>query len=165
MTFRNAFTVKLWDATTGQELPTWTGHTSKILSVTFRPDGKRLASTGYDGTVKLWDGVTGQETLTLKGHTDPVTSVAFSPDGQRLASASWDNTVKIWDARLWTAELRAQSQARGLLTTRREQMQSLDDLTSNIRSDKTISDQVRQQALDWSELFWKNRRHIPKSLP
>jgi len=34
----------------------------------------------------------------------------------------------------------------------------LEDLKSNIRSDKTISDQVRQQALDWSELFWKNRR-------
>ena len=113
----------------------------------------------------MWDAVTGQQTLTLKGHTAHVMGVAFSPDGQMLASASRDKTAKVWDARPWTPELRAQSQARGLLTTRREQMQSLEDLKSNIRSDKTISDQVRQQALDWSELFWKNRRHIPKSSP
>jgi hypothetical protein len=36
-------------------------------------------------------------------------------------------------------------------------VKSPEELQANIRSDKTISDMVRKQALDWAELFWKNR--------
>jgi hypothetical protein len=35
--------------------------------------------------------------------------------------------------------------------------QSLEVLQTYIRDDKTISEEVRQQCLDWSDLFWKNR--------
>jgi hypothetical protein len=65
--------------------------------VSFSPDGKRLASAGWDRTVKVWDAATGQQAHTLKGHTDGVCGVSFSPDGKRLASAG-DKTVKVWDA-------------------------------------------------------------------
>ena len=84
--------------------------------------------------------------------------MAFSPDGKRLASASDDGTVKVWDARPWTPELRAQSQVRGYLTMHRDRVKSLEELEAYIRNDKTISDMVRKQALDWAELFWKNRK-------
>ena len=67
--------------------------------MTFSPDGRRLASGGFDGEVKVWDATTGQETLTLKEQTGIIACVAFSPDGHRLASASEDGTVKVWDAR------------------------------------------------------------------
>ena len=90
--------VKLWDAWSGRETLTLTGHTERVETLAFSPDGARLASGSRDRKVKVFDAISGQETLTLKGHTDNVESVTFSPDGKRLASASRDQTVKVWDA-------------------------------------------------------------------
>jgi WD40 repeat protein len=89
--------VKVWDAATGKEILSLKGHTQRVTSVCFSPEGKRLASASGDQTVKVWDAVTGQEILSLKGHTKAVDCVAFSPDGKRLVS-SGDVTVKVWDA-------------------------------------------------------------------
>jgi WD40 repeat protein len=90
--------LEVWDAATGQRLKVLQGHTSDVMGVACSPDGKRLATAGYDKTLKVWDAATGQEVLTLKGHTGTVTSVVFSPDGKRLVSGSEDQTMKIWDA-------------------------------------------------------------------
>jgi dipeptidyl aminopeptidase/acylaminoacyl peptidase len=79
------------------ETLTLEGHFGIIESVTFSPDGKRLASASQDKTVKLWNLGTGEEIYTLEGHTDAVNSVAFSPDGKRVVSGSRDHTIRVWD--------------------------------------------------------------------
>ena len=63
----------------------------------FSPDGKTLATSGYDGLVKLWDVGAQLELATLRGHTADVPAVAFSPDGRTLASGSADATAKLWN--------------------------------------------------------------------
>jgi len=74
-----------------------TGHSAAIYSVTFSPDGKKLASGSRDNTVILWDLFSGKAEKILKGHNKPVTSIAFSPDGRKLASGSVDAKVILWD--------------------------------------------------------------------
>lgn len=89
--------LKLWETKTGQLRHSLEGHFAYVYSVAFKPDGKTLASSGYDGTIRLWDTQSGQLKMTLKEHKGSVGSVAFSPNGKTLASSSNDRTVKLWD--------------------------------------------------------------------
>ncbi|MEJ6483261.1 ribosome assembly protein 4, partial [Nostoc punctiforme UO1] len=79
------------------EVNTLEGHSSRVYSIGFSPDGKTLASGSGDNTIKLWDVSTGKAIKTLTGHSNTVYSVGFSPDGKTLASGSGDNTIKLWD--------------------------------------------------------------------
>ena len=73
------------------------GHTGDVLSVTYSPDGKQIASGSDDKSIRIWDTASGQTVQTLKGHTALVRSVVSSPDGKQIASGSYDNTIRIWD--------------------------------------------------------------------
>jgi eukaryotic-like serine/threonine-protein kinase len=74
------------------------GHNAAVVSVSFSPDGKRVASGSADGTIKIWDASNSQLLATLDGQSGPITSAAFSADGKRIASGSWGKTITVWDA-------------------------------------------------------------------
>ncbi|MFI9778688.1 WD40 repeat domain-containing protein [Streptomyces sp. NPDC051956] len=83
------------------ELPTnGPGHRAPLTHVSFRPDGRRLASCSYDGTVIVWD--TGDpahpaQLATLR-HRRLVNAAAWNPATPTLlATASADKTVAVWE--------------------------------------------------------------------
>ena len=78
----------------------------------------------------------------------------FSADGNRLASASLDGTVKIWRARPWTLELRAEREALSLIHFLRAHDKPQSEWLNAISSDQTISEAVRQRALQFAR-EWK----------
>ncbi|MFN9835189.1 MAG: WD40 repeat domain-containing protein, partial [Pseudanabaena sp.] len=66
------------------------GHSDRILSVTFSPNGQILASGSADRTIKLWHPQTGKLIKTLQGHRSWIWEIAISPDNKFLASGSYD---------------------------------------------------------------------------
>ena len=68
-----------------------------MSSVSFSPDGTKVASGSLGETVKLWDVTSGECLQTLEVHSSSVYSVSFSPDGTKVASGSADKTIKIWE--------------------------------------------------------------------
>jgi WD40 repeat protein len=93
-----AYSLWLWDVGMGRLIKTFEGegHSAKINSVSFSPDGRHVISGSSDYTLKLWDVASGREIRTFEGHLGAVDAVAFSPDGRYVLSAS-DTVAWLWD--------------------------------------------------------------------
>lgn len=74
------------------------GHTDKVYSVSFSPDGKRIVSASADSTVRIWDAESGECLKVLDKQMGEVYSASFSPDGKRIVSAPNGNYLRIWDS-------------------------------------------------------------------
>jgi len=61
------------------------GHTAEVMAVAFSPDGRALASAGWDGSIRLWK-LSGGESVSLRTANDHALAVAWSPDGEYLAA-------------------------------------------------------------------------------
>jgi WD40 repeat protein len=89
--------IYLWDGVTGEKLTTLEGHTNTVWCLSYRPDGRQLASGSDDHTVRLWNLERGDAQATLEGHTGGVVGLSYSADGRQLASGSHDRTVRLWN--------------------------------------------------------------------
>ena len=90
-------TVVLWNVSAKENVATFRGHTERVTTTAFVPDGIRLATMSRDAKVKFWDVGTGQHVSTL--HETRGWSMAFSPDGKTLALGKRDGTVKLSDVK------------------------------------------------------------------
>ncbi len=68
-----------------------------IYSISWSPDGCKIAFGSLDRTVSVRDANNGLSLFSLTGHLYGVYSVAWSTDGFKIATASFDNTVRVWD--------------------------------------------------------------------
>ena len=93
---------ELFDISTQRNLiATLEGHTRRVNSVSFSPDGTILASGASDPAIKLWDVATRTNFATRTRFTSGVYSVSFSPDGAILASGSGGTVTHLWDVATW----------------------------------------------------------------
>lgn len=72
-------------------------HDGPIHTATMSPDGRLVATAGYDRTARLWDVATGSQRSPTIRHEGFVYGVRFSPDGKLLATAGADAIVSVWD--------------------------------------------------------------------
>jgi WD40 repeat protein/serine/threonine protein kinase len=151
VTASDDFTARVWGVQSGKELQRFRRHGEPVFCAEFSPDGKWVASGGYDKRVLIWaadrfqpiestlvEEVTnrlrdGESDLgdhsarDLIGHSASVRSVAFSDDGRFLASGARDNTVRIWDLA--------------------ETAQTISKPSTRLASAKAISDSSRQSVV------------------
>lgn len=79
--------VSVWETQTGKKIHEFRGHKGYLQQVAFSPDGKRLASSAWDGTVRVWDLVLNKPLITFR-QSGYVWHVAFCPTGEWLGASS-----------------------------------------------------------------------------
>jgi WD40 repeat protein len=93
----NGGRIVLWDVPRARLINLWQAHSSGLRAMALSPDGKTLATGGYDSAVTLWHTAAWRSMLTLE-HPATIYALAFSPDGKTLATGCEDGITRLWRA-------------------------------------------------------------------
>jgi WD40 repeat protein/serine/threonine protein kinase len=89
----NAF---LWNMASKQRIDLL-GHSDRVQTIAFSPDGHRLLTVSHDKTAKVWDVSTGKVFVSLPAGTT-LWYGTFSPDGRQVVTVGDDGLGRIWDS-------------------------------------------------------------------
>ena len=89
-------TAYLWDIPNGHTIQSHT-MPDTIKSVTFSPDGTKLACGSYDSTINIWSTVSRETIASLVGHSSELYRIVFTPNGNTIVSTYMDLSILIWN--------------------------------------------------------------------
>jgi WD40 repeat protein len=79
-------------------------HPGAISTAAYSPDGRLVATAGFEGTAQVWEADTGRRVSGPLRQEGSVSALAFSPDGRRLVTGGGDwfggrgkGEVRVWD--------------------------------------------------------------------
>jgi RNA polymerase sigma factor (sigma-70 family) len=85
-----------WDVARGKQLHSRPGHDDGVHSVAVSPDGRSIATAGYnDPTICLWEAATGKPLSPSLRHDGSICSCDFSSDGKLMISGGSDGTLRL----------------------------------------------------------------------
>jgi RNA polymerase sigma factor (sigma-70 family) len=88
--------LRLWEVSSRRELHCFRGHRGNVLGVAFSPDGRLLASAGFDKTLRVWEVDTAKEVRRLDAPS-LLHKVAFTPNGKTLVAQGPEHVLRFWD--------------------------------------------------------------------
>jgi WD40 repeat protein len=92
------YAAQVYDTQNGKVVAVFRGHSGKVLSAAFSPDGARLVTASEDRTARIWDAASAKHLATLSGHTGEVWYAKFSPDGTQVLTLGGDHEAWLWDS-------------------------------------------------------------------
>ncbi|WP_240911174.1 protein kinase domain-containing protein [Paludisphaera soli] len=98
--------IRLWEVGSGRLVRQLKGLASRARSLSFSPDGMRLASSSGDpekppeqrGSVTIWDVATGRSIREYRGHGEVVDAVVYLGVGALVASGGGNGKIHVWDS-------------------------------------------------------------------
>jgi WD40 repeat protein/tRNA A-37 threonylcarbamoyl transferase component Bud32 len=90
------FSVQVWDTTTGQQIQSYAAHQDHIIDVALSPDGRLIATSGYDQAIEVREASSGKQIALPIKTKEKSWALALIPGNTRLLSGNQDGRVRLF---------------------------------------------------------------------